>query len=134
MTDKDRNLQNAVPELRLAYNAILDKYNSKWISRFYKMNIDYVTRTAMEQWGLYCRGASNCDGYQKISKHQTGEAIDIYFTDKKGVAYWSGKPLYYLRYPAVFMAYRIFGGIVKNHGLLWGGLWKIRDYGHTELR
>jgi len=130
---KDRNLQNAVPELRLAYNAILDKYNSKWISRFYSLNIDYVTRTAKEQKVLFMLGRSYCDGYKKKSKHQIGKAIDIFFTGKKGRAIWSGKPLDFVRYPRVSLAYWIFGGIAKNHGLTWGGSWNMRDYGHIQI-
>ena len=130
---KDRNLQNAVPKLRMAYNDILDKYNSKWISRFYKMNIDYVTRTAKEQKVLFMLNRSHCDGYKKKSKHQLGRAIDVYFTDKNGYPHWSGKPLGFIRYPGVYMAYRIFGGISKKRGLVWGGSWRMRDYGHIEI-
>jgi peptidoglycan L-alanyl-D-glutamate endopeptidase CwlK len=34
-------------------------------------------RTAEQQHELYLAGASQCDGYEKISKHQMGEAVDL---------------------------------------------------------
>ena len=35
-------------------------------------------RTAEEQNILYLKGLSQRDGYNKLSKHQTGEAVDIF--------------------------------------------------------
>lgn len=34
-------------------------------------------RTAQEQYQLYMAGASQCDGFVKLSKHQSGEAVDL---------------------------------------------------------
>ena len=34
-------------------------------------------RTAEEQNQLFIEGYSQCDGYEKLSKHQSGEAVDI---------------------------------------------------------
>ena len=43
--------------------------------------IDYVKRTDEEQARLFAAHLSKCDGVIKISKHQTGEAIDIYLIE-----------------------------------------------------
>ena len=41
-------------------------------------------RTPEEQFVLFSRGVSKCDGYKKKSYHQTGRAFDIYaFVDGK---------------------------------------------------
>jgi len=40
--------------------------------------LDYVKRSNEEQARLFAAGLSKCDGVTKISKHQTGEAADIY--------------------------------------------------------
>lgn len=40
--------------------------------------VDFVKRSDAEQERLYRAGLSRCDGKTKISKHQTGEAADIY--------------------------------------------------------
>jgi len=58
--------------------------------------LDYCKRSAEEQNRLFKEGKSKCDGYKKISKHQQGLAVDIYFvgldgklTDPKlGWEYW----------------------------------------------
>ena len=41
--------------------------------------IDYVKRSANEQKRLFKEGKSKCDGKTKISAHQRGKAMDIYF-------------------------------------------------------
>ena len=41
--------------------------------------IDYALRSREEQKRLYDLGASKCDGEVKISAHQKGMAMDIYF-------------------------------------------------------
>ena len=53
--------------------------------------IDYVKRSNEEQQRLYLAGKSKCDGKIKISKHQIGKAMDIYFIDDKNKLTWSGK-------------------------------------------
>lgn len=78
--------------------------------------IDYVKRSDEEQMRLFIKGLSNADGIKKISGHQRGKAVDIYFPDlddidkdldknellppKKGFEYWhkyweqkGGKPM-----------------------------------------
>ena len=72
--------------------------------------IDFVKRSDSEQYRLFKSGFSKCDGMQKISQHQRGKAMDIYFIDRsdgtklappvKGLEYWhdrweklGGKPM-----------------------------------------
>lgn len=71
--------------------------------------IDFVKRSNEEQMRLYLKDLSKCDGVKKISQHQLGKAIDIYFVDletnklcdpKKGWEFWheywetkGGKPV-----------------------------------------
>jgi len=43
--------------------------------------IDYVKRSTTEQKHLYDIGLSKCDGEYRISAHQKGKAIDIFFQD-----------------------------------------------------
>jgi len=59
--------------------------------------IDFVKRSDEEQRRLFDAGLSKCDGVNKISMHQYGKAMDIYFVDKethklipplKGFEYW----------------------------------------------
>lgn len=41
--------------------------------------IDYVLRGRAEQKRLFDLGRTKCDGVIKLSRHQTGQAMDIYF-------------------------------------------------------
>jgi hypothetical protein len=41
--------------------------------------IDYVLRSKEEQKRLFDKGLSKLDGTTKISDHQKGQAVDIYF-------------------------------------------------------
>lgn len=41
--------------------------------------LDYLLRSEQEQKRLFDAGLSKCDGKNKVSRHQTGKAIDIYF-------------------------------------------------------
>lgn len=93
-------------------------------------------RSAKEQNHLYKRGVSKCDGYEKLSYHQSGKAIDFYaFVD--GKASWQGDHL-------AMVACAILQAATKyNVEAKWGGLWKAGsekngvqygwDAGHIEF-
>src|SRR4030042_5403198 len=58
---------------------------------------DYPKRSDEEQMRMFVKGLSNCDGVKRISGHQRGKAVDIYFMDpntmqlcepKKGYDFW----------------------------------------------
>lgn len=46
--------------------------------------IDFVKRSTQEQERLFRLGLSKCDGVTKISQHQVGKAMDIYFLSESG--------------------------------------------------
>ena len=73
-------------------------------------------RTAEEQNELFCNKASKCDGIDKVSKHQSGKAVDV-------IAYVNGKytydkEYYYMIYAAVMYAASSLGVRIR-----WGGDW-----------
>ena len=85
-------------------------------------------RTTEEQNILYYKGLSKCDGKENISKHQSGEAFDI-FAYKNGKASWDKNDLT-LCAAAILQAASILG-----YGLEWGGNWKTwQDYPHFQLK
>lgn len=87
-------------------------------------------RTASEQNLLYNQvpKVTNKDGYNKKSRHQSGEAFDIYaYVD--GKATWSKKYYYSL-------AKHIKKVAKENYGvnLTWGGDWvRFKDYPHFQI-
>jgi len=46
--------------------------------------IDFVKRSDEEQKRLYLQNLSKCDGLLKVSQHQRGKAVDIYFLSETG--------------------------------------------------
>jgi hypothetical protein len=46
--------------------------------------LDYLLRSDEEQYRLFSKGLSKCDGKDKKSKHQFAKAGDLYFVDKDG--------------------------------------------------
>ncbi len=96
-------------------------------------------RTAEQQNALYKKGASKCDGYNKKSYHQSGNAVDLVHYDGKIRRYsWSDIDAYYKIHIAVFKAWnqlKTEGIIPTGIYLHWGGLWKsFKDFPHYELR
>lgn len=84
-------------------------------------------RTAQEQNRLFMDGKSKCDGYEKLSYHQTGNAIDVYaYVD--GKASWEVEHLNVVAL-AVLAAASELGVKVKWGGHFEGG-W---DKPHFEL-
>lgn len=84
-------------------------------------------RTALEQRELFSDGKSRCDGYDKKSKHQSGQAMD-FFAYVNGKASWEG---YHL---AVVAAAHLQAASILGHKLEWGGLWdEFKDLCHVEL-
>lgn len=73
-------------------------------------------RTAEDQNQLYKDGKSKCDGYVKVSEHQSGFAVDVY-AFVGGKASWEPEHLSMVAC-AVLQASSEFG--VKCE---WGGLW-----------
>jgi peptidoglycan LD-endopeptidase CwlK len=84
-------------------------------------------RTAKEQSLLFKEGKSKADGYKKLSKHQSGKALDVYaYVD--GKASWEEEHLSMVACAVLQAASRL------GYALDWGGLWKWQDMPHFELR
>lgn len=88
---------------------------------------DAGKRTAERQNELYLDGKSKADGYNKLSRHQSGKALDFYaFVD--GKASWDTEHL------AMVAAAFLQAASILGYKLKWGGLWKsFKDYPHVEL-
>lgn len=88
---------------------------------------DAGKRTAERQNELYLDGKSKADGYNKLSRHQSGKALDFYaFVD--GKASWDTEHL------AMVAAAFLQAASILGYKLRWGGLWKsFKDYPHVEL-
>lgn len=81
-------------------------------------------RSQTEQDLLYARGRTEPGPkvtWTKRSRHTDGEAFDVVILKEDGSADWRGES--YIR----------IGTLGKGLGLVWGGDWKVRDYGHFEL-
>jgi peptidoglycan L-alanyl-D-glutamate endopeptidase CwlK len=88
---------------------------------------DAGNRTADRQKELYHGGKSKCDGYKKLSRHQSGKALDFY-AFVNGKASWDADHLTMVA-TAFLQAASILG-----YKLKWGGLWdSFKDYPHVEL-
>lgn len=85
-------------------------------------------RTSEEQHLLYKGGKSKADGYHKWSRHQYGEALDVYaFVD--GKASWDTEHL------ALVATAMLQAANELGYKLEWGGLWKsFQDMPHFQLK
>ncbi len=68
---------------------------------------------------------TNAGAYQ--SYHQFGLAADSAFLR-------DGKLVISEKDPWAMEGYRLYGEMAESVGLVWGGRWKMRDFGHVELR
>lgn len=86
-------------------------------------------RTADDQYVLYSKGVSKCDGYYKKSYHQTGNAFDIY-------AYVDGRATWETKYYEPIA--RHIQKVAKEQfdiNVEWGGDWKnFIDLPHFQIR
>ncbi|KRE92418.1 peptidase M15 [Frateuria sp. Soil773] len=67
---------------------------------------------------------TNAGAYQ--SYHQYGLAADSAF-------YRDGKVVISEKDPWAMRGYRLYGEVAQAAGLVWGGRWKLMDFGHVEL-
>ena len=84
-------------------------------------------RTPQQQNRLFKEGRSNADGYIKISKHQTGDALDV-VPYVNGGASWDEKELLKVAV-CMLQASNELGYVLK-----WGGFWRtFKDLPHYQL-
>lgn len=84
-------------------------------------------RTADEQNALYHGGKSQLDGYKRISRHQTGKALDVY-------AFVNGKASWEKEHLAMVACAMLQAASALGYNLEWGGHWRnFVDMPHFEL-
>ncbi|KKM81321.1 hypothetical protein LCGC14_1331050 [marine sediment metagenome] len=100
------------------YPDVREKYYKLWdIMREKRMQIKLVeTFRSVPRQNSLSRGVTNAKGLQ--SYHQYGLAFDVYFLYKG----WDA--------PADW--WQALGEEGEKLGLIWGGRWKSKDYGHFE--
>lgn len=93
-------------------------------------------RTSEEQYELYKRKASKCDGIMKRSRHQTGYAIDIVASGKTIDSMYDHDKLDYINSVAkTVWAEMICEGVNGGYRMVFGCDWKnFQDKPHYELR
>ena len=77
-------------------------------------------RLAATQNELFLDGKSNCDGYDKLSKHQLGKALDFY-------AYVHGKASWEPEHLTIVACAYLQAASTLGYKAKWGGLWKSRN-------
>jgi peptidoglycan L-alanyl-D-glutamate endopeptidase CwlK len=84
-------------------------------------------RSAKAQNKLFKEGKSKADGYEKISKHQEGKALDVY-------AWVNGSASWEKEYLAQVACAFLQAANELQIKIQWGGLWKsFEDMPHFEL-
>jgi peptidoglycan L-alanyl-D-glutamate endopeptidase CwlK len=78
---------------------------------------DAGKRTAERQNELFKDGKSMVDGYDRLSKHQLGKALDYY-------AYVNGKASWEPHYMAMIAIAFYQAAAILDHKIEWGGTWK----------
>lgn len=86
-------------------------------------------RSAADQFILFKKGASKCDGYKNKSYHQSGNALDIYIYEN-GKANWDKDKLQAVAFHLQEIAWMEFDIVLE-----WGGLWTSwQDYPHFQIK
>lgn len=90
-------------------------------------------RLAQVQHKLFLDGKSKADGYDKLSKHQSGKALDFY-------AYVNGGASWKRNHLAMVGAVFLQSASMLGYKVSWGGLWSSKshniygwDMAHIEL-
>ena len=84
-------------------------------------------RTTDQQRILYFAGKSKCDGVTSPSKHQSGNALDVY-------AYVDGKASWEEHHLTLVAAAMLQAASHMGYKLSWGGLWtSFQDMPHFQL-
>lgn len=93
----------------------------------YEMVLIEGYRSPERQAQLFSQGGHVTQAPANMSYHQYGLAADAAFMRQ-------GRIVISERDPWVMEAYARYGEIAEEIGLVWGGRWKMRDYGHVELQ
>lgn len=93
----------------------------------YEMALLEGHRSPERQALLQARGPSVTLAGPGMSYHQHGLAADCAF-------YRDGKLVISEKDPWAMQGYERYGQVAEQHGLTWGGRWRLRDFGHVEWR
>ncbi|PPE67706.1 M15 family metallopeptidase [Caldimonas caldifontis] len=93
----------------------------------YEMVLIEGYRSPQRQAQLQSMGVHVTNAGPHESYHQHGLAADSAFLR-------DGKLVLSEKDPWAMEGYRLYGELAESAGLTWGGRWKMRDYGHVELR
>ncbi len=106
--------------LLLAFKIMKEKHG-------YDMAILEGYRSPERQNTLAAMGSSVTNAAAFQSWHQYGLAADVAFLR-------NGKIVISEKDPWAMRGYELYGEVAESVGLVWGGRWKMMDFGHTELR
>ena len=106
--------------LLLAYKLMKERHG-------YEMVLIEGYRSPERQDQLFAKGSSVTQVGAGLSYHQHGLAADSAFMR-------DGKVVISERDPWAMKGYVLFGPVAEQVGLVWGGRWKMMDYGHVELQ
>lgn len=84
-------------------------------------------RSPERQAALFARGPSVTGAGPGQSLHQHGLAADCAFVR-------GGRLVISERDPWAMRGYELYGQVAEQHGLTWGGRWRLMDFGHVEWR
>jgi peptidoglycan L-alanyl-D-glutamate endopeptidase CwlK len=84
-------------------------------------------RSPQRQAVLWARGPNVTGAAPGQSYHQHGLAADCAFMR-------DGRLVISERDPWAMRGYQLYGQVAEQHGLTWGGRWRLMDFGHVELR
>lgn len=93
----------------------------------YEMVLVEGYRSPERQAQLFAQGGHVTQAAANMSYHQYGLAADSAFLRQ-------GKVVIAETDPWAMRGYQLYGEIAEQVGLVWGGRWKMLDYGHVELR
>lgn len=117
-----RNWDALDPDFRnrllMVYKIMKDKHD-------YDLALLEGYRSPERQAKLAALGSSVTQAKANQSYHQHGLAADNAF-------YRSGKLVISEKDPWAMEGYRLYGETAESLGLVWGGRWSFRDYGHVE--
>ncbi len=106
--------------LLVAYKLMLEQHG-------YEMVLLEGYRSPERQAQLAALGSHVTRAGAYDSYHQYGLAADSAFQR-------SGKIVIRETDPWALRGYELFGEVARSVGLVWGGAWNLKDYGHVELR
>ncbi|MBT0960211.1 M15 family metallopeptidase [Denitromonas iodatirespirans] len=122
--DASRNWEQLDPEFTQRLLHVMKTLRERY---GYELTLIEGYRSPERQMRLAALGPQVTLAGAYMSYHQYGLAADCAFIR-------DGKLVISERDPWVMQAYEHYGEVAESVGLTWGGRWKMRDFGHVELR